>query len=349
MRTKEEYIKNSSLYRFKNTSMYLSIKDKLPILAALVIICIFVGLIEKNFATFDNAIIILRNSSINAIIAFGMTFVILMGGIDLSIPGVMASSGILSSYLLKTMVDNSLLKAETLSSSQIFFFVSISIIAGVALGVIFGLIGGTFSTKLKIAPFIVTLGLAYITRGIALLLTRGAVVSITVQAFNEFGNGILFGFLPTQIFYMLIIFVIMFVVLNKTKYGKHIYAIGGNEQTARYSGIPVDKIKISSYVIVGGLSAFGGILVTARLNSGQPTIGQNSELDAIAAVILGGTSFSGGIGTLGGTLIGAIILYVIQNGLNLLGVDQFWQPIAKGIVILIAVVIDRLKNNQFKV
>lgn len=346
MKKKDVVMNNTN--GIKSSSLYLSFKNLLGVLLSLAVMCVFISIIEPNFSTVDNLLIILRNSSVNAMIAFGMTFVILMGGIDLSVPGVMASAGMLSTLLLKNLAANIGPDPSLFTSSQTFGIVAVSILAGVALGAGIGFFNGTFSTKFKIAPFIVTLATAYITKGFALFLTKGSVVTVTVQQYNDFGNGMVGGVIPVQIVYMVIVFVIMFIVLNKTKYGRKVYAIGGNEQAARYSGIRVDRIKISSYTILGILGAFGGILTCARLNSGQPTIGTNGELDAIAATILGGTSFTGGVGTLTGTLIGAIMLYVIQNGLNLMGVDQFWQPMAKGTIILIAVYIDMLKYRKNK-
>ena len=323
-----------------------SFRNLWGILIAVVVMCIFFSIMEPNFYTVTNFLTILRNSSINAMIAFGMTLVILMGGIDLSVPGTMASAGMVSTLVLRYQEQRTGPDPALFSDSQTFFMVTVSISAGLGVGILIGFFNGFFSSKFKIAPFIVTLAVSYITKGIALLSTRGTVVSVRVEAYNKMGTMMIGGIIPIQIVFMLGVFAILFICLNKTKYGRRVYAIGGNEQSARYSGIAVGRIKISSFMILGLLAAFGGIITCARMNSGQPTIGSNSELDAIAASILGGTSFTGGIGTLTGTMIGAIILYLIQNGLNLLSVDQFWQPVAKGIVILVAVYIDVQKYKQ---
>ncbi|MDR1507305.1 MAG: ABC transporter permease [Treponema sp.] len=308
--------------------------------------CLIVAIIEPKFATMGNTLIILRNASVNAMIAFGMTFVILMGGIDLSVPGVMASAGMISTGVLQLLTGKSNLDPGNLGGVHAAGIIFVAIMAGLLVGLAVGFFNGFFSTKFKIAPFIVTLGTNYITGGVALLLTKGSVIAVRTPQFILMGTTLAGGVVPVQIVYLLIIFLVMFVILNNTKYGRRIFAIGGNEQAARYSGISADRIKISSFMILGVLAAFGGIITCARLQSGQPKIGTNAELDAIAAAILGGTSFTGGIGTLTGTLIGAIMLYVIQNGLNLMAVSQYWQPVAKGAVILIAVYVDVLKYTR---
>ena len=213
------------------------------------------------------------------------------------------------------------------------------------MGLAIGILNGIIVTKMKLAPFIVTLAMSYIARGFTYIVTGAKPVYMESEVFNEIGNGFL-GPIPLPIIYMIIVFLILFFILNRTKFGRHVYAIGGNEEAARFSGINIDKIRVITYAMVGVLSSMVGVIMCSKLYSGQPTIGMNAELDAIAAVILGGTSFMGGIGTLGGTLIGALVIGVINNGLNLLGVNSFWQSVAKGLIIILAVYIDVLKNRK---
>jgi ribose transport system permease protein len=308
------------------------LKNNLGILLGLLVICIFLTITTSTFLTIDNIIIVLRQVSINAMVAFGMTYIIILGGIDLSVGGLIALSGITTTVML----------------ARFNLPLSVSIIIGLISGIVIGLLNGLIIVKGKMPPFIVTLAIAYIARGLAYILSDGKPISVQEPLFNRIGNGYL-GPIPYPIIYMFVVFIILTFILYRTKFGRHIYAIGGNTEAAKFSGIDVNKVQIISYTIIGFLSALGGIILSARLYSGQPTIGVNAELDVIAAVILGGTSFSGGIGTLGGTLIGAVVIGVINNGLNLLGVSSFWQLVAKGGVILIAVYMDMLRKNKQQV
>ncbi len=324
---KDLQIRTSDLNIFEVLWQFL--KNNLGILAGLLVMCIGLSISTSTFLTSDNLILVLRQVSINAMVAFGMTYIIILGGIDLSVGGVMAMSGIITTLML----------------ARFNLPLPISIIIGLLSGMVVGLTNGIIIVKGKMPPFIVTLSIAYIARGLAYIFSNGKPISVQEPLFNVIGNGYI-GPIPYPIIYMIVALLILAFILYRTKFGRHLYAIGGNTEAAKFSGINVNKVQIISYTIIGFLAALGGIVLSARLYSGQPTIGVNGELDAIAAVILGGTSFSGGIGTLGGTLIGAVVIGIINNGLNLLGVNSFWQLVAKGVVILIAVYIDMLKKNR---
>jgi len=317
---------------FKKSSAYEAIMDKRGILVALVALIFVMSLLSERFFTTKNVLTILRSISINAMLCFGMTNVILTNGIDLSVGSVYSLGGTLCCVLI------------TYKSWKILP----AMLAGTGVGALCGLGNGLLVSTQNLAPFIVTLAMNYMARGISYIITAGMPVPVYMEEFFEIGNGQLrVGGLniPYLIVYMLVVFAIMWVLLNKTRFGRRIYAVGGNETAANFSGISLVFIKTMVYVILGLLAGLCGIFTNARLYSGQPTIGEGAELDAIAAVILGGTSFSGGIGTLTGSLIGAGIIGILSNGLNLLGVNSFWQHVAKGIVILLAVYIDMLKNK----
>ncbi len=294
----------------------------------LLVFSIIVSFLSNRFLTMGNASNVLRQSSINAILSVGMTFVILTGGIDLSVGSIFAFSGAVTAFLV--------------SIGQNFF---LSIVAGLLVGLIIGLINGFFIAKAKLQPFIVTLVMMTIFRGATLVFTDGKPINVgyekNAEIFSKFGNGYLFDVIPIPIVVMVIVIAIAYFILNKTTGGRYVYAIGGNEDATKLSGINVTKVKLFVYGISGLLSALAGIIITARLGSAQPTAGEGYELDAIAAVVLGGTSLSGGIGTVLGTIVGVLIIGILNNALNLLNVSSYYQLLAKGLVILIAVLLDR--------
>src|SRR5690606_14092032 len=304
-----------------------NITQKLGTLLGLIILIVIVTILNTSFIEPLNILNLLRQVSINALIAFGMTFVILTGGIDLSVGAILA----LSSAVMAT------------------FMVSgwdpiIAIILGCLFGGILGGINGLLMTKGRMTPLIATLATLTIFRGLTLVYTNGnPITGLGNQAAFQFlGRGYLFG-IPVPAITMLIVFAILWIILHKTPFGRKTYAIGGNEKASIISGIKVDRIKIMIYALIGLLSALAGAILTSRLNSAQPTAGTSYELDAIAAVVLGGTSLTGGRGRIVGTLIGALIIAILNNGLNLLGVSSFYQMVVKGIVIAIAVLLDRKK------
>ncbi len=273
---------------------------------------------------------VLNQVAINAVIAFGMTLVILVNGIDLSVGSIVALSGVVLGILF---ID---LKIPLLVA---YLIVMIT-------GALVGLTNGLLITKIKLPPFIVTLGSYQIYRGMAFLLVDGQAKFTPEESFKIVGNHFLFGSIPISIIVMLLFFLLFYFFLSKTTRGRKFYLVGQNELAARYSGVRVDGVRIIAYTSIGLASAIGGILLASRLGSGSPNVGVGYELDAIAAVVVGGTSFSGGIGTIQGTLLGVLILGIINNSLNLLGKSPFFQQIARGLIILFAVIIDSTKKTR---
>ncbi len=279
--------------------------------------------LSGSFLTVSNLLNIARQVSINAIIAAGMTFVILTGGIDLSVGSVLALSGAIIAGLLAAGRP-----------------VLVGIAAGLAGGALLGLVNGLVIAKGRVQPFIATLAMLTIARGATLVYTDGRPITGLPDAFVYLGAGEI-GRVPVPVVLMAAVFVLLYIVLTQTVLGRYVYAIGGNEEAARLSGVNVPFYKALVYAISGTLAAISAVILTARLNSAQPTAGAAFELDAIAAVVLGGTTLAGGEGGLGGTLLGAFIIGVLNNGLNLLDVSSFYQQVVKGIVILLAVLLDR--------
>lgn len=283
---------------------------------------------SPNFLTVNNLMNVLRQVSINALIAFGMTFVILTGGIDLSVGSILALTGAVTAGLLAGGMDPIL-----------------AMLIGLVLGAILGAINGIIISKGNVAPFIATLATMTIYRGLTLVYTEGRPISGLGDSlsFQMIGKGYFLG-IPVPVVTMVVAFAVLYFILKKTTFGRRVYAVGGNEEASRLSGIKVGRIKIYVYALTGALAALASLILTSRLNSAQPTAGNMFELDAIAAVVLGGTSLTGGRGWIVGTLIGALIIGVLNNGLNLIGVSSFFQQVVKGAVILLAVLIDRKKT-----
>lgn len=293
------------------------------IFMAFIVVCLLLTFTTSKFLTVSNWTIIITQVSINALLAFGVTFVIITGGIDLSLGSIMAVTGVAAASLAHP------------DTYPVIVPIAIGLLAGVSMGALNGLV----ITKSKVPPFIVTLGMMTIGRGLALILSKGRPVSNLSDSFNFIGGGNLAG-IPFPIIVLIVTFVVCSVVLKKTILGRYIYAVGGNEQAAKASGIRVNKVKMAVYTICGGLAALAGILLTSRITTGQPNAGVGFELDAIAAAIIGGTSTSGGTGTMTGTLIGALLIGVISNGLDLLNVTSYYQQVVMGAIIIGAVVLD---------
>ena len=300
--------------------------DNIPLIGLLVLIGI-VSLISTSFLSIDNFLNILRQTSINAVIAMGMTFVILTAGIDLSVGSILAFAGAICASLIA--MDTPL---------------AVAICATLATGALLGAAGGSIVSVFGVQPFIATLVGMTMIRGGVLVFTEGRPISTgnfdVANAFYEIGGGYVAG-LPVPVLIAGLVFAFCWYLLNHTRTGRYVYAIGGNEQVARLAGINVRAVKIKVYALSGMLAALAGIILTARLESAQPTAGLAYELDAIAAVVLGGTSLMGGRGRITGTLIGALIIGVLNNALNIMDVSSYYQMIAKGGVILLAVVLDR--------
>ena len=307
-------------------------KDNIGIIIALLAMFIFLTVFPTTRSTFltpKNMFNILRQNASNLFLATGMTMVIILGGIDLSVGSVIALSGVVAAGCV---VNFGLPEA-------------VGFAAAIAVGAIVGMFNGFVICKTDIPPFIVTLASMNITKGIALVLTGGAPIRCMTDAFKFPGAGYV-GSVPTPVILMVVIFVIAALMINRTQLGRHIYAVGGNVQAAKFSGINVQKVKFIVYAYTGLMAGIAGVVIASRLYSGQPTAGDGAEMDAIASVVVGGTSMSGGSGRIGGTLIGVLIIGVLNNGLNLLGVDSNFQYVVKGLVILLAVYIDFLRNKK---
>lgn len=317
--------------------------NKYGILLIFIGICILLAFLTLSdgvsiFLKFRNIVNVLRQSSVIGIIALGVTFVIITGGIDLSSGSLVAMVGVISALLAR----------ESMGLPII-----VPILAGITVGFLAGSISGVLHAKAKIPPFIATLGMMTVARGVAFLITKGRPVDNLSEAFQVIGQGSIlnFGqnfFIPFPVLIFAAMALIANFLLSNTRFGKFTYAIGGNEQAAYICGVNVDRHKILVYGFAGLLSGVASIVLTSRVSSGQPSAGVSYELDAIASAVIGGTSLSGGIGTIGGTIIGTLIIAVMNNGLDLLGVSSYWQQILKGIIIVTAVVIDTMRHRTSK-
>lgn len=302
--------------------------DKYKSLIGLVLLCLVITIAAPKFLTLSNITNVFTQVSVNAIIAVGMTFVILTGGIDLSVGSTLAISGALGASIVK-------------STGNITLAVIVSALVGIGIG----LINGLLISKGKLQAFIATLATMTIFRGVTLVFTNGTPISKLPEEFVKIGNGKI-GFMPIPVIITLIVFLIGAYALSQTRFGRYLYALGGNEDSARLSGINTTKIKTLAYVISGFSASVAGVIITSRIGSASPNAGTGFELDAIAAVVIGGTSLAGGEGRITGTIIGALIIGVLNNGLNLMNVSPFYQSIVKGLVILIAVLLDKKRNKK---
>lgn len=307
----------------KQLSIGATIKKMGPLLG-LVVLSAVLSAATPNFLTSNNLFSVLRQVTYSGLLAFGMTFVILIGGIDLSVGAILALVGIITASLIQTGMDPILASC-----------------IGILLGAACGAVNGLLVSVGRIAPFIATLATMILFRGIAQEYSQSKPITINVDGFfNDIGSGYLFNTVPTPVVLMLAVYFILWFVLKKTRFGRHVYALGGSEDVARISGLKVRSLKLWVYTLSGILSALAALVVTSRLSSASPNAGVMYELDAIAAVVLGGTSLSGGRGWLFGTLVGVVLLGVLSNGLNLLNVSANYQLIIKGAVILFAVLLD---------
>lgn len=309
---------------------YLS--TNVGILIAFIILCAFLSIVSSNFLTVNNWLTIMRTVSTTGFLAIGIMLTIMLGGIDLVGGAMIACTGCLC----------------VVGMERWGFSMVTSIAISLVIGTVVGLIDGAIIAYSGIHPFVVTLAMQSILRGAAYLLADGKPVPLYAnEVFPKMGTGLL-GIIPYPIIYMLIFFLLQYILLNKTRTGRHVYAVGGNATAARFSGINIKKIKILVWTISGFLSAFAGVVLSARLASGQPSTSVGAETDAIAACVIGGTSMYGGVGSTGGVLIGVLVIGVISNGLTLLHMDSNWQYIAKGLIILLAVYIDMIRQNKQK-
>lgn len=307
-----------------STKSYL--KRNMGILIGLLAICVIIAMKSPNFLTQDNIMNVLRQISTNMYLASAMTMVLIAGGIDLSVGSIIAVSGVVAGTLVTDGVP-----------------IPLVILICLLLGALCGTVSGAIISTTTLPPFIVTFSMMSILRGITYVYTGGTTVRIDDRNYINLGTGYLFG-IPLPVIYLLVVLVIVFIILNKTRLGRHIYAIGGNQKAAEFSGIRVRKVRMFVYIFSGIMGSLAGMVLSARSYSGNPVAGNGAEMDAIAAVVLGGASMAGGYGYIGGTMIGALIIGLLNNGLNLMRIDSYWQIILKGIVILVAVYVDYVKN-----
>ena len=308
----------------KNRFFSNHIISEYGVLIALVLLVVIISLLNPSFLKIDNIMNLLRQTSINVILAIGMTYVILSRGIDLSVGSILAFSGIITASFV------------VVESGNMFLGITL----GIGAGVLLGLINGLVIAKFKVTPFIATLGMMAIARGLTFIYSDGQPISNLDNSFLFIGAGQIMG-IPVPVWITILIFIIFSILLYKTTFGRHVYAVGGSETAAKVSGIKVDRTLIYVYSIMGLLAGIAGVILTSRVSSGLPQAGTAYELDAIAAVVIGGTSLMGGRGRLWGTLVGAVIIGVLNNGLDLLGVSSYWQQVVKGSIIILAVMLDR--------
>lgn len=308
-------------------------------LLALLLMALAMTILSDNFATSDNLFNVLRQTSVNLCISVGMTLVILTGGIDLSVGSILALTGAIAAGLTR----------DGLELASIDTFVGFTFwggcLAALLVGGLLGAMNGCVITRFKVPPFVATLGMMTIARGLTMLYTGGFPITGLGSGFEYVGTGWLLG-IPMPVWVAILLICLFAFIMRRTRTGRYIYAIGGNERASLLSGIRTDRIVLLVYTLAGVLSAVAGLLVTARLDSAQPNAGSGYELDAIAAVVIGGASLSGGKGSIWGTVVGALIIGVLNNGLVLLNVSPFWQQVVKGLVILLAVVMDRYSAKK---
>ena len=300
------------------------------IVIAFVVLCGVLSAVNDNFLTWGNWVNILRQTSINGILAIGMTYVILTKGIDLSVGSVLAFGGLVTASLVTGADPHNAF---------------LSMLAGLTVGLLLGAINGAIVARLAVAPFVVTLGMLSVARGLTFIYNDGMPIANLSPQFRFIGQGMLGG-IPVPVIILAITFFVFWFILKYTTFGRYVYAVGGNERSAKTSGISTRWVIFAVYVISGLLSALAGLILAARTTSALPQAGIAYELDAIAAVVIGGTSLSGGVGTLTGTLVGALIIGVINNGLDLMGVSSYYQQVIKGTIIVAAVLLDVSRKKQ---
>jgi len=302
---------------------------KYGISVVMVIMIVLLAIASPTFRTSGNVLSVLLQVSINGILTLGMVFVITAGGIDLSIGSMLALTSVIIGVVLN-------------SSGNIW----LACVCSIAATTFFGLMNGLLVAKFRMIPFVVTLATQLVIRGVAYIISGGYSQSLANEDFKTIGGGKLFGVVPFPIIILLAVIVISFIILHNTRLGRYVYAVGGNINAATASGVNVFRTQISSYVISGICCGIAGIIMTSRISAAQPNIGVGYETDAIAACVIGGTSFAGGVATIPGTVVGIVIIGLIYNGMNLVGINSYWQTITKGLLILGAVLLDMLMNKK---
>lgn len=303
--------------------------EKFATLLGLLLVVLVFSIIKPRFLNIDNIFNLLRQASINGLLALGMTFVVLTGGIDLSVGSVLGAAGIFAALMAQ--------------NQQIPWFVAV--LVGLAVGFLLGSINGLVVSVLKVPAFIATLGMLTVARGVTYLASNAQPVPGLSEGFLKIGGGSV-GIIPIPVIILVVVLAVCGILLYRCKYGRYIFAVGGNEKAARVSGVKVKTVIWSAYMIAGVLSGLAGVVLTSRVSSGLAMAGQNYETDAIAAVVMGGTSLAGGRGRLWGTVVGVLIIAVLNNGLDMMAVSSYWQLIIKGIIIVAAVMMDSLSNSK---
>lgn len=310
----------------------------------LIVLLFFFSFAASNFLTMNTALLIGKHVALYGILAIGMTYVIITGGIDLSVGAIVGLGGMIAGGLLQ--------KGLTLPmfGVTLYFNVPAVVLITIAVGALIGIANGLIITKFNVAPFIATLGMMYVARGFANIHSKGATYSdlkgyeaLGNQGWSFFGSR-LFG-IPVGLIILVVLSVVFAIILKQTSFGWHVFSIGGNEKAAKLSGVKVERVKILVYMISGICAAIVGIIASSQLAASHPATGESWEMNAIAAAVLGGTSMAGGIGTIGGTIIGAFVIGVINDGMVMCGISEFWQMVIKGLVIVLAVIIDQFQRN----
>ncbi|WP_116134638.1 ABC transporter permease [Tropicimonas sp. IMCC34043] len=317
-----------------NTSVMI---QRFGILIALLILCVLLTFANEYFLTPRNIVNVLRQTSINGILAIGMTFVILTRGIDLSVGSVVALAGAVAASFATTSATQGVYGTP--------YPAVIAIAVGMAVGMAAGGISGVLVARYRVPAFVATLGMLSAARGLTLIYTTGRPIPALTDSFRWIGTGDVAG-VPLPVIIFALVFLVSWYVLTNTRFGRRVYAAGGNPHAATVSGINVTRINIAVFVISGGLAGLAGMILAARTGSALPQAGVAYELDAIAAVVIGGTSLLGGVGTVTGTLIGALLIGVVNNGLDLMGVESYYQQVIKGILIVAAVLLDQSRNRR---
>lgn len=327
----------------KKRGSWLLLLLKARTFIALIALMIVFSILSPTFMTGPSLIIMTKHVAINAYLAIGLTFVILTGGIDLSVGSILGLTGMIAGMLLNEGL------ILPMFGVRIYFSVWVILLLVLMAGTLLGAVNGLIITRFGVAPFIATLGMLYVARGLALLMNNGSTFPNLVgdpelgnTGFPFLGAGELAG-LPISIWLMILLTAVAWFITTRTPFGRQVYAIGGNERAAELSGIRVKRVKTMVYMISGFCAAIGGLVVASQLLAGHPASGETFELNAIAAAVLGGTSLSGGRGTILGTLVGAFVIGVLGDGLVILGVSEFWQIVIKGLVIVLAVAIDQFQ------
>jgi erythritol transport system permease protein len=319
---------------------------RLRAVIALVVLIAAFSILSSEFLTSGNLSILVKHVAINAILAIGMTFVILSGGIDLSVGSIAGLCGMVAGYLLSRGL------TIEVAGVTIYFHAWLVVLIALVAGMLLGGVNGLLIARLRVAPFIATLGMLYVARGAAMLMSGGATFpnlggtpALGNTGFPLVGTGAIVG-LPVPIWLMVVLAAAGTFLAVRTPFGRQVYAVGGNERAALLAGVRVPQVKLGVYVISGFCAGLVGLIVAAQLGASHPATGETFELNAIAAVVLGGTSLMGGRGTIGGTLIGAFVIGVLADGLVLLGVSEFWQMVIKGLVIVLAVILDQFQKRS---